>query len=97
MRVRPQLHARGRTFGTGIEGYASRSVLTFIVRRLAYSIPVIIIASALVFGFTRATTDPLARLAQSRDAAELLPRERHRLGLDKPLVTQYTRWAKDFV
>ncbi|MDQ1439241.1 MAG: peptide/nickel transport system permease protein [Acidimicrobiaceae bacterium] len=72
-------------------------MLTFIVRRLAYSIPVIIIASALVFGFTRATTDPLARLAQSRDAAELLPRERHRLGLDKPLVTQYTRWAKDFV
>jgi peptide/nickel transport system permease protein len=72
-------------------------VLTFVVRRLAYSIPVVIIASALVFGFTRATTDPLARLSQSRDAAELLPRERHRLGLDKPLVVQYGVWAKNFV
>lgn len=71
-------------------------MLTFIVRRLAYSIPVILVASALVFGFTRATTDPLARLSQSRDPT-LVPRERHRLGLDRPLVTQYTNWVKDFV
>jgi peptide/nickel transport system permease protein len=72
-------------------------VLTFVVRRLAYSIPVVIIASVLVFSFTRATTDPLARLAQSRDAAELLPRERVRLGLDKPLYQQYGRWVSEFV
>jgi peptide/nickel transport system permease protein len=72
-------------------------VLTFIVRRLAYSIPVLIVASMLVFGITRATTDPLARLRQSRDAANVLKSEERRLGLDKPLVVQYTRWAKDFV
>jgi peptide/nickel transport system permease protein len=88
-------------------------VLTFIVRRLAYSIPVVVIASVLVFGFTRATTDPLARLAQSRDAAELIPRERARLGLNNPLYpvslqkkampfqfhgeSQYGRWITEFV
>ena len=71
-------------------------MLTFIVRRLAYSIPVIIIASVLVFGFTRATTDPLARLRVSRDA-ELIPRERERLGLNDPLVTQYKNWVTSFV
>lgn len=87
-------------------------MLTFIVRRLAYSIPVILIASVLVFGFTRATTDPLARLAQSRDAAALLERERLRLGLDRPLYpvdidakwpplkfngeSQYGRWISEF-
>lgn len=88
-------------------------MLTFIVRRLAYSIPVLIVASALVFGFTRATTDPLARLRQSRDAQRLIPVESHRLGLDRPLFpvavhhswpavtthhdSQYGRWVVDFV
>ena len=36
-------------------------MLTFIVRRIIYSIPVLIIASVLVFFFVHATTDPLAR------------------------------------
>lgn len=87
-------------------------MLTFIVRRLAYSIPVVIVASIVVFGFTSATTDPLARLALSRDA-DLVPRERIRLGLDKPLFpiglkqappfvttngeSQYGRWVSNFV
>jgi len=88
-------------------------VLTFVVRRLAYSIPVLLIASAMVFGFTRATTDPLARLRQSKDAQRLVPAEEHRLGLDRPLFpvafhkdapfvsfqgdTQYGRWVTSFV
>jgi peptide/nickel transport system permease protein len=42
-------------------------MLTFIVRRVAYSIPVLLLASLLVFVFVRATNDPLARYAQSRD------------------------------
>jgi peptide/nickel transport system permease protein len=87
-------------------------VLTFIVRRLAYSIPVLIVASAMVFGFTRATTDPLARLRLSKDAQRLIPAETHRLGLDRPLFpvavhhswpvvtahhdSQYGRWVVDF-
>ena len=42
-------------------------MLTFVVRRIAYSIPVLLIASLLVFVFVHATTDPLARYSQSKD------------------------------
>jgi peptide/nickel transport system permease protein len=42
-------------------------MLTFVVRRIAYSIPVLLIASVLVFGFVHATSDPLAKYSQSRD------------------------------
>lgn len=71
-------------------------MLTFIVRRLAYSIPVVIVASIIVFGFTSATTDPTARLALSRDPT-LVTRERERLGLNEPLVVQYKTWVTNFV
>jgi peptide/nickel transport system permease protein len=42
-------------------------VLTFVVRRIIYSIPVLLIASLLVFMFVYNTSDPLARFRQSRD------------------------------
>jgi peptide/nickel transport system permease protein len=42
-------------------------VVTFVIRRIALSIPVLLVASALVFFFVRATTDPLARVAQIND------------------------------
>src|SRR5881394_1372713 len=71
-------------------------MLTFVARRIAYSIPVLLVASILVFGFVHATTDPTARLRTSRDA-QLIVREKHRLGLDKPLVNQYLDFANKFV
>jgi peptide/nickel transport system permease protein len=42
-------------------------MLTYVIRRIAYSIPVLLVASLLVFVFVRATFDPLAKYAQSRD------------------------------
>jgi peptide/nickel transport system permease protein len=69
---------------------------TFVARRVAYSIPVLLIASILVFVFVRQTSDPLAHLRTSHDPT-VIQRERVRLGLDKPLTTQYVRWAKGFV
>ena len=42
-------------------------MVTFVIRRIALSIPVLLIASVLVFFFVRATTDPLARVAQVND------------------------------
>jgi peptide/nickel transport system permease protein len=66
-------------------------VLTYSIRRVAYSIPVLLIASFLLFAFVRTTFDPTARLAASRDPQARI-REQHRLGLDDPLVTQYGRW-----
>ena len=71
-------------------------MLTFILRRILYSIPVLVLATVLVFVFVRATTDPVARLRASRDPLAV-SRERARLGLDRPLHTQYVNWAKDFV
>src|SRR3954454_19065119 len=56
------------------ERYASRGgevVLTFVVRRIIYSIPVLLIASVLVFVFVYNTSDPLARFRQNRDQSVL--------------------------
>jgi peptide/nickel transport system permease protein len=72
-------------------------VLTYIARRIVFSIPVVIVASAMVFFFVRGTTDPLARIRQSSRDSHLIERETKRLGLDRPLVTQYVDWAGDFV
>jgi peptide/nickel transport system permease protein len=71
-------------------------LFAYIVRRIAISIPVIIVASMLLFVFVSSSTDPTARLAQSRDPT-LVTRERERLGLNEPLVVQYKNWAGDFV
>ncbi|MEY2568628.1 MAG: peptide/nickel transport system permease protein [Actinomycetota bacterium] len=68
----------------------------YIARRLAYSIPVLLIASFLLFAFVRATFDPTARLRASRDP-NAVQRERERLGLDRPVVVQYKQWLVKFV
>jgi peptide/nickel transport system permease protein len=67
----------------------------YIARRLAYSIPVLLIASFLLFAFVRATFDPTARLRASRDP-NAVQRERERLGLDRPVVIQYKEWLVKF-
>jgi len=71
-------------------------MLTYVARRVLYSIPVLIIASFLLFAFVRVTFDPTARLRQSRDV-HAVERARHDLGLDKPIVKQYAHWAGGFV
>src|SRR5438874_6586295 len=70
-------------------------MLTYVARLLAYSIPVLLIASFLLFSFVRVTFDPTARLRASRDV-HAVERERHRLGLDKPIVVQYKDWLFKF-
>ena len=57
-------------------------MITFVIRRIALSIPVLLVASMLVFGFVRATTDPLAKFAQSRDP-NVRTREALRIGLQE--------------
>lgn len=71
-------------------------MLTFVARRVLYSIPVLIVASFLLFCIVRVTFDPTASLRMSRDVGAV-ERERERLGLNDPLVVQYGNWAKDFV
>jgi len=72
-------------------------VLSYIGRRVLYSIPVILVASFLTFAFVRATFDPTAKLRQSRTASSAIREERQRLGLNEPLVDQYGTWLGRFV
>jgi peptide/nickel transport system permease protein len=46
-------------------------MLTFVVRRIVYSIPVLLLASVLVFVFVYNTSDPLARFRQNKDQSVL--------------------------
>jgi peptide/nickel transport system permease protein len=71
-------------------------LLSYVIRRVLISIPVIVVASISLFWFVSVSTDPTARLRNSRDPT-LVARERERLGLDKPLVVQYKNWATKFV
>jgi peptide/nickel transport system permease protein len=66
------------------------------LRRLAYSVPVLLVATFLLFWMVRTTFDPTARLRQVRDP-DVIARETERLHLDDPLVVQYGKWLGNFV
>jgi peptide/nickel transport system permease protein len=66
----------------------------FILRRLAISIPLIAVASFLVFALVAVSGDPLGELRSNPSITEAqIEAERHRLGLDRPLLTRYVGWA----
>jgi peptide/nickel transport system permease protein len=71
-------------------------VLTYIVRRLVYSVPVVLVASFLLFWAVRTAFDPLAKLRNNPDQGVLL-RETERLGLDRSIPEQYLLWLRQFV
>ncbi|MCD1571560.1 ABC transporter permease [Agromyces mediolanus] len=63
---------------------------------MLYSIPVILVASFVLFWAVRSTFDPLAKLRQAHDPS-VIQREIERLGLDRSIVEQYFLWLKAFV
>jgi len=71
----------------------NRAMALFILRRLGYSLIVLLVASFVTFIGVRLTFDPTAKLSQSRDPAARA-RLKHEFGLDKPLLVQYGTWAK---
>lgn len=71
-------------------------MIPFIARRLLYSVPVIVVASFVLFWAVRSTFDPLAKLRQVRDPG-VLQREVERLGLDRSIFEQYFLWLKSFI
>ena len=71
-------------------------MITFITRRVLYSIPVILVASFILFWAVRATFDPLSKLRQTRDPS-VLAREIERLGLDRSIPEQYFLWLRSMV
>lgn len=71
-------------------------MITFITRRVLYSIPVILVASFVLFWAVRATFDPLAKLRLAQDPTALA-REVERLGLDRSIPEQYLLWLRSMV
>jgi peptide/nickel transport system permease protein len=72
-------------------------MLSYIGRRVLYSVPVILVASFLTFVFVRATFDPTAKLRQSREPEAAIRAARVRLGLNHTLLHQYGTWLTRFL
>jgi peptide/nickel transport system permease protein len=71
---------------------------TYIIRRLLYSIPVLIASSFLIFTTVSALGNPLVQLRQnpriSQNTIRLVEKQKH---LDQPIPVRYVYWAKDAV
>jgi peptide/nickel transport system permease protein len=73
-------------------------VFRYIVRRLIFAIPVLLISSMLVFFVVRSTIDPIRSYGINPRVSQAdLERLRVELGLDKPMWQQYTTWLTKFV
>ena len=69
-------------------------MLTYVLRRLVATIPVMLIVSVLVFLMLRLTpTDPAAIIAGDNATSEQVADIRTRLGLDQPIHTQFLIWT----
>ena len=73
-------------------------MLTYIIRRLLYSVVVLLVASFLIFTFVTISGDPLAFLKMSPgvDPATIANIEA-RKHLNDPIVVQYVYWLQDAV
>jgi peptide/nickel transport system permease protein len=73
-------------------------MLTFVVRRILYSIPVLFASTILIFVSVQAIGDPLAELKLnpllSKQTIHLIRQRKH---LDDPIPVQYAYWLKDAV
>ena len=73
-------------------------MLTFVLRRLLYSIPVLFAATALIFFAVSAAGDPVAQLRVNpllpRQTVEQIEKRKH---LDEPIPVQYGYWLRDAV
>lgn len=71
----------------------------YILKRILQTIPLLIIVSLISFFIIRLSpVDPLAELKLNPSISPAtVERERQRLGLDKPIIVQYGKWAKSFI
>ena len=66
-------------------------MFTYIIRRFLYSIPVVLVASFVLFCVVRLTFDPSSKLVFSKDP-NAIARYKEKFGLDKPIPVQYGKW-----
>lgn len=73
-------------------------MLAYVTRRVLYSIPVLVVASVIVFFGVSSVGDPLGDLKrQPRFSQQTLQNIIERNHLDEPLIVQYGHWAADAV
>jgi ABC-type dipeptide/oligopeptide/nickel transport system permease component len=73
-------------------------MLTFVIRRLLYSVVVLIAASFIIFTFVSVSGDPLGYLKMQPNASkETIANITKRKHLDDPIPVQYAYWVKDAV
>src|ERR671925_2041390 len=71
-------------------------MLTFVLRRILYSIPVLLATSFLIFTAVSLSGDPAARLkANPRYDVNALKQIEKKYKLDKPIPLRYVYWLKD--
>jgi len=73
-------------------------MLSFVLRRLASGVVLIIVISALAFAMLYANSENIARRILGQNAtADLVARKTEELGLDRPLWEQYVGWLGNAV
>jgi peptide/nickel transport system permease protein len=71
-------------------------MLTYIIRRLIYSVVVLIAASFIIFSFVSVSNDPLSFLRMQPTASEqTIQNISDRKHLDEPIPVRYFYWVKD--
>lgn len=73
--------------------------LKYIIKRILQTIPLLIMVSLISFFIIRLSpVDPLAELKLNPSISPItVEKEKQRLGLDKPIIVQYGKWAYSFI
>ena len=73
--------------------------LKYLLKRIIQTIPLLIIVSLISFFIIRLSpVDPLAELKLNPSVSPAtVEKEKQRLGLDKPIIIQYGKWAYSFI
>jgi len=73
-------------------------MLTFVIRRLLYSVVVLIAASFIIFSFVSVVSDPLAFLRMTPNVSEqTIKNLEERKHLNEPIPKRYLYWVRDAV
>src|SRR5918999_1981177 len=68
-------------------------MIAYILRRLVMLVPVMVVVGVVVFALVHLTPgDPAAVILGDRATPEEIARLRDQLGLNDPLLVQFTRW-----
>jgi peptide/nickel transport system permease protein len=71
-------------------------MLTYVVRRILYSIPVLIVSTFLIFTFVSLAGDPTANIRQNPQFSVVTYNNlRHKYHLDRAIPVRYWFWLKD--